>query len=121
MTERETRLRQALSESLDWIDRLCVSEDVDPQHIRAGMDVEGETLASALARFRAALNTSPEPVSVSPENERDRAWARDGSGAEASADVAELLEIVRAYVRLGPPGRAGNKAKALLARLGEAV
>lgn len=59
-------LRNALTESVAWIDRLCLSEDVDPQHIRAGIGIEGDTLASSLAAFRKVLalaeTPSPEPA-----------------------------------------------------------
>lgn len=50
-------LLAALTDSVDWIERLCLCCDVDPQHIRAGLSIEGETLASALATFQAALAT----------------------------------------------------------------
>ena len=49
-------LYEALGESIVWIHRLCISEDIDPQHIRAGISIDGETLASALTRLRAALS-----------------------------------------------------------------
>ena len=51
----DPELLAALNDSVDWIDRLCLSYDCDPQHIIAGLDINGETLATALTRIRSAL------------------------------------------------------------------
>lgn len=54
-TSKQDDILTALKESIDWIERLCVSEDIDPRHIYAGLSINGETLATSLARFRAAI------------------------------------------------------------------